>query len=150
MTATSPLLQGQQFQLNDYASLTRAEMPLQWGCRSDCDDGKDACSSTTRTPLQWGQQRHHDDSKEFCALMMTKTPLQQGQQCQLEDSNDAIATRETTLSQIKGNDAIVTRAMTPAWGQQGHLRIDNGNNAIIMRPTFTIATMVKMPVHWWQ
>jgi hypothetical protein len=36
---------------------------------------------------------------------------------------------------MKGNDAIVKRAMTPAQQQQECLRIDDGNNAIIMRAT---------------
>ncbi len=51
---------------------------------------------------------------------------------------------------IKGNNAIVTRTMTPAWQWQGRLRIDNGNNAIIMMATIAIATKAKMPVHWQQ
>jgi hypothetical protein len=49
--------------------------------------------------------------------------------------------------QIKGNDAIVTRAMMPAQRQQGHLHIDDGNNAIVMRPKIAMATMAKMPAH---
>jgi hypothetical protein len=60
-------------------------------------------------PSRQGQQSHRDNDKDACASMMTKTPLQQKQQCQLEDGNNAIAMRETTLLQIKGNDTIVTR-----------------------------------------
>jgi hypothetical protein len=47
-------------------------------------------------------------------LMMTTTQLQQGQQCQLEDGNNAIMTRATMPSRIKGDNAIVTRATMPA------------------------------------
>jgi hypothetical protein len=46
--------------------------------------------------------------------MMTTAPLQQGQQRQPEDGNGAITTRVTTPLQIKGNNAIVMRAMMPA------------------------------------
>jgi hypothetical protein len=46
--------------------------------------------------------------------MMTTTTLQQEQQRQLEDSNDAMATRVTMPTQIKSNNAIVMRAITPA------------------------------------
>ena len=90
------------------------------------------------------------NSKDTCALMMTKMPLQQGWQRQLEDGNNAIAKKETTLLWIKGNNAIVTRAMTPAQQQQGLLCIDKGNNAIIMRATIANATTAKTPAHWWQ
>jgi hypothetical protein len=51
------------------------------------------------------------------------------------------------LSRIKGNNAIVTRAIAPAQQQQGRLHIDNGNNAIVMRVTIAIATTAKMPAH---
>ncbi len=112
-----------------------------------CNDGKDACASTARTPSQWGQQCHRDDGKDACALIMMKTPLQWGQQCQLEDNNDTILMRETALSRIKGNAAIVMRAMMPAQWQQGHLRIDNGNKAIVMRQKIAMVTMAKMPAH---
>jgi hypothetical protein len=76
--------------------------------------------------------------------------LKGGQQCQLEDGDNTIATRETTPSRIKGNDAIVTRAMMPAQQRQGHLRIGNGNDAIVMRGTIAIAATAKMPMHQWQ
>jgi hypothetical protein len=81
--------------------------------------------------------------------MMMTTLLQWGQQCQLEDGNDAIATRATTPLQIKSNNAIVTRAMTPAQQCQGRLRIDNGNDANVMRAAISIAMMAKRPAHWW-
>jgi hypothetical protein len=99
-----------------------------------------------RTPSQQEQECYRDNSKDACTSIMTKTPLQQGQQCQLEDDNNAIATRETMPLQIKCNDTIVTRAMMPAQRQQGHLRIDNSDSAIVMRLTIAIATMANMPV----
>jgi hypothetical protein len=52
--------------------------------------------------------------------------------------------------QIKGNNAIVTRAMMPAQQQQGCLHINNGDNTIVMRATIAIAMTAKMPVHQWQ
>jgi hypothetical protein len=61
-----------------------------------------------------GNNNHCDDGRDACTLMMAKTPFQQGQQRQLDDDNDAIATRETTPSWIKGHNAIVTRATMPA------------------------------------
>jgi hypothetical protein len=83
--------------------------------------------------------------------MRAKMPLQQQQgrlridddnnaiatrgQHQLQDSNEAITTRATTLSRIKGNDAIVMRVTTPSIHWQGCLHIGNGNNTIIMRVT---------------
>jgi hypothetical protein len=81
MTVMTPLLQGQQRQLDDYPSLTTAEMPLQLGENCHCNNGIDACASTARTPSQRGQQRHLDDGEYAISLMMTKMPLQQGQQC---------------------------------------------------------------------
>jgi hypothetical protein len=100
---------------------------------------------------QWGQQPHCDDGKDTGALMMTKMPLQQGWQHQLEDGNNTIAKRGRTLSRIKGKNTIVTRETIPAQWQQGRLRINSGNNAIIMRATIAIATTAKTPVHqWWR
>jgi len=51
------------------------------------------------------------------------------------------------LLQIKSNNAIVTRAMTPAQQCQGRLRIDNGNDANVMRAAISIAMMAKRPAH---
>jgi hypothetical protein len=48
---------------------------------------------------------------------------------------------------IKGNNAIVTRVTMPAQQWQGPLRINNGNDAIVMRATIDIATLAKMPAH---
>jgi hypothetical protein len=48
---------------------------------------------------------------------------------------------------IKGNEATVTRAMTPAQQQQGCLRINNCDNTIMMRATIAIVMTEKTPVH---
>ncbi len=120
------------------------------GNNRHCNDGKDACASTATTPSRQGQQSHRDDGKDACASIMTTMPLQQGQQHQLEDHNDAIATRATTPLQIKGDDAVVTKAMTPPQQRQGRLHIDNGDNTIVIKATIAIATTTKMPAHWWQ
>ncbi len=117
------------------------------GNNCHCNNGKDACASMATMPLQQGQQRHHNDSKDNCTLMMMTMPLQQGKQCQLEDSNNAITTRATMPSRIKGNNAIVTRATMPTQQQERRLPINNGSNAIVMRATITIAMMAKTPAH---
>jgi hypothetical protein len=69
--------------------------------------------------------------------------IKAGQWRQLEDSNDAIAIRETMPLQIKGNNAIVTRATTPSQQQQGRLCTYNSNNSIVIRAKIAIATMAK-------
>jgi hypothetical protein len=46
--------------------------------------------------------------------MVMAMPLQQGGQHQLEDGDNAIAKRATMPLRIKGNNAIVMRATTPA------------------------------------
>jgi hypothetical protein len=51
--------------------------------------------------------------------------------------------RATKPLWIKGNNAIVTRAMTPSQQRQGCLCIDSGNNAIVIRAKIAIATMAK-------
>jgi hypothetical protein len=67
------------------------------GNNCHCNNGKDACASTTTTPSQQGQLRHCNDGKDACALMMITSPLQQGQQRQLEDGNNAIRMRAPHL-----------------------------------------------------
>jgi hypothetical protein len=74
MTATTPLLRGQQHQLDDYTSLTAAEMPSRQGQQSPSqrrqrclhingnnaiesvnhhrNNGEDACASTVLMPSQ--------------------------------------------------------------------------------------------------
>ncbi len=141
--ATTLLLQGEQCQLDDYASSTTAEMTLQQGQqlplrqqqRCLCINGNNAIASRATMPSHWRQGHLH-----------------------IDDDNNTIATRATTPAWLrqhcypnKGNNAIVdqgqwhhfTRAMSPTWQWQGCLCINNGNNAIIMRGTIAIATPAK-------
>ncbi len=147
MPATTPMLQGEQCQLIDYARLTTAEMPLQQGLQLQsrqwqkrlCINSNSAFSTRAATPLWWEQG---------CLCIDDDNNVQQGWWCHLKDSNNAIATRATMPSQIKSNNTTITRAMTPAQQQQGCLGINNGNNAIVMRATIAIVMMAKKPVHW--
>jgi hypothetical protein len=82
-------------------------------------------------PLQQGQQRHCNDGKDACASMMMMTPLQQRWLCQLEDGNNAVADQGQQCHFYKGNKASSTTARM-------RLRIDNGNNAIVMRVTIAL------------
>jgi hypothetical protein len=155
MMATTLLLQGQQCQLDDYASLTMAETPSIKGNNCHCDDGKDACASTATMPSQQGQQCY-DDGKYTCASLMTTMTFGGGQWHQLEDSNAAIAMRATIPLRIKGNSAIITRVTTPAQQWQGRLRIDNGNNATVMREHIwncdnrkDACALTAMTPSWW-
>jgi hypothetical protein len=142
----TPLLWGQQHQLNDYASSTTAETLLQQGQQSPLQRWQRClhinCNNTiiTRaiTSLRQVRLRIDDDDVAIATRVTT-----------LEDGNNAIAMRATTPSQIKGNSTIVMRAMMPAWWRQGCLRINNGNDATVMRVTIAIATMAK-PAHWQQ
>ncbi len=112
------------------------------------NDGKDACASTATT--------HHNEGNNAIAMTVTmpahwwQQQCQCDEGCQLEDGNNAIAMRETIPLWIEGNNAIVTMATMPAQQQQWRLRINNGNNTIVMRATIAITTTVKMPMHWWQ
>jgi hypothetical protein len=55
--------------------------------------------------------------------------------------------RATTLSRIKGNNAIVMRETMPSQQWQGCLNIDNGNNVIVVRATIAMVTTAKTPAH---
>jgi hypothetical protein len=85
MTATTPLLRGQQHQLDDYASLTAAETPSRQGQQSPsqqqlrclhingnnaiesinhhCNKGEDACASTVTMPSQQGRRHQLYDKQ---------------------------------------------------------------------------------------
>jgi hypothetical protein len=143
---TMPLWCGQWHQLNDSnnAMVMRAKTLLQqWQRRLDC---KDAHTLTMATPLQLGQQCQLNDSKDACSLMMATTPLLQGQQCQLNDyaSSTAAETPWQRVQQlpsqqlqrclrIKGNNAIMTRAIMPLQWWWGCLHINDDDNAIMTR-----------------
>jgi hypothetical protein len=154
------LQQGQPSQIKGNGTIvTRATTPYwQWQGRLCIDNGnntiimrvikgKDTYALMAIMPLQQGQQHHCNDGGDACASMILTMPLQWGQQRQLEDDNSTIAMRATRPLQIKGNNAIVTRATMPAWQWQGCLHIDNSINAIVMRATIAIAKMVKMHAH---
>jgi hypothetical protein len=59
------------------------------------------------------------------------------------DGDDAITTRAIMPLLIKGNNTIVMRATTPSQQWQGCLRINNSDDAIVMRVTIAIATIAK-------
>jgi hypothetical protein len=147
MTTTTPLWQGQWHQLDDYASLITAEMPLQWRWQSPLQQQQRHLCINGNKAIETRTKCHCNDGKDACSLMMMTMPLQGGQWCQLKDRNNVIATRATMPLRIKGNNAIVTRAMSSAWWRQGCLCIDKNNNAIIMRAAIAIVTMAKTPVH---
>ncbi len=124
-TAMTPSRQGQQCYCG-----SKATTPLLWEPQQQLDDGKDACALTTATmPLSWGW----------------KLQWQQLQGCLSIDSNDAIMTRATMPAQWR-----VTRAKMLVQQQQRWLRINDGNNTIMTRSTFAIATTAKIQVHQWQ
>ncbi len=147
IVAMTPLLQGRWCQLDDYASLITAEMPLWQGQqlplqhqqRSLCINSNNTILIRATMPLGWWQGHLLINNDGNAATTMV-TP-------KLEDGNNAIAMRATTLSRIKGNKAIVTRATMSSWQQQGCLHINNSNNTIITRATIAIATTAKRPAH---
>jgi hypothetical protein len=143
MTATTPLLQRQGCQLDDYSSLTMAEsplqqwqtLPLQWQQRCLHINGNNAIVMRAKMPLRWWRGR-------LCIDDDDNTIATRGQ-CQLEEGNDTIMVRATMQLQIKGDNTIVMRVMMPSIGWQGCLPINNGNDTIIMRATIAITTMAK-------
>jgi hypothetical protein len=124
MTTTTPLLQGQWCQLNDYASLITAETPLQEG---------------QQLPLQW-QQRHLriNDNNTMATRAAMPSWWWQGYLC-INNDNDAIATKVTTPAwgwqqrpHKEGNNTIADQ------GQWCHSY--KGNNASSMT--------ARTPAHW--
>ncbi len=86
----------------DDASLRTATMPTQQG--QQCH-----CGSRATMPLLQGQQCHLDDSKDAYALTMSTVPSSLGQQLQTQ--------QQQWRPHIDSNNAIATRAVTPAWQQ---------------------------------
>jgi hypothetical protein len=72
--------------------------------------------------------------EKITLAMMAKTPVHQQQQHHHDEGNNPSLTTSDN-----GDDTSSTIAET-------HLRINDSNNAIMMRATITIATM-KMPAH---
>ncbi len=129
---------------------TRATMPA-WGWQQ-CH-----CNESNNAVADQGQQ-HHCYKGNNTSLTMARLPAHQ--QWQRRHRYEQSWQRQRCL-RIDGNNPITTRATMPAWRQamratmlaeqwQRHLHINNGNKAIVMRPTLVIATTAKMPVHWWQ
>jgi hypothetical protein len=106
------------------------------------DNSKDACASMATTPSQQGQQHHCNDGKN-ALIDNDNDTIARRARCQLEDGNNAIAMMATMPLRIMGNNAIVTRAMTPSQQRQGRLHINSGNNSIITRATIAITTTVE-------
>jgi hypothetical protein len=78
MAVTTPLLQGQQRQLDDYASLTAAETPSQQEQQSP--------TTMAKMPAHQGQQCNREQ----------QSPSQQWQRCLRINGNNAIMARATT------------------------------------------------------
>jgi hypothetical protein len=103
MTATTPLLREQQHQLDNYASLTALETPLQQG---------------QQLPLQRWQRCLHINSTMPSRASITiatimKTPAHQQQLCHHHEGNNA----SFTVSN-ESNDDKSTTAKTPAHQRQ--------------------------------
>jgi hypothetical protein len=99
MTATTPLLRGQQHQLDNYASLTALETPLRQGQQS---------------PLQRRQRCLHINgttpSRASITIATTvKTPAHQWQRCHHNEGDNASFTASD-----ESNDDNSTMAKTPA------------------------------------
>jgi hypothetical protein len=126
-----------------------------------------ACTSTTVTMQLWREQQSSSQQQQRCLHIdgnnASLPVIDKGNN--IDDDDNAISTRAMTPawgwqqrhhnkgtmpSWIKGNNTIVTMATMPAWWWQGRLRINNGNNTIVMRVTIAMATMAKMPAHWRQ
>jgi hypothetical protein len=194
MTTRTPLLLGWQHQLDDYASLTMAEMPLQQQQRRLHINGNNAITTRATTPLQWPQGHLLIDDDDGAIATRAMKPAWGWQQCHHDKGNNAVADQRQQHDCYKVNDAILTMATTSAHQQQQQchrhegkiaittavktlrhcnkdgnasltttkgnnasstiaetcLCINNSNNTIVMRVTIAIATMAKMPVHWWQ
>ncbi len=167
MTATTPLLRGQQCQLNDYTSLTTAEMPLWqgrpfpswWWQRCLHINGNNTIVTRATMPSQlWQGCLLIDDDNNAIAMRVTNASLRtaippswQGQQCCC-GSRAAISLLWRQRLKLDNSKDIcaLTAATTPlSWGQQLQsqqrwrcLRID-GNVAITTRamtPTWQWAT----------
>jgi hypothetical protein len=81
MTATTPLLRGQQNQLDDYTSLTAAEMPLRQGEQSPLQQQKRCLQINGNNAIE--SINHHCNNGEDAFTSMATMPSWQGQQCQL-------------------------------------------------------------------
>jgi hypothetical protein len=83
MTATTPFLQGQQHQLDDYASLTAAETPSQQGQQLPLQRWQRCLHINGNNAIE-SDNHHHNNGEDACASTATM-PSRRGQQCQLYD-----------------------------------------------------------------
>jgi hypothetical protein len=70
MTATTPFLQGQQQQLDDYASLTAAETPLRQGQQSPSQQ-RQRCLHIKGNNAIESDNYHHNNGEDACASTAT-------------------------------------------------------------------------------
>jgi hypothetical protein len=176
MMAMTLLLQGQWCQLNDYTSLTAAEMPSQqgqqlpsqWQQRRLHINDNNAIVTRATTPSWWWQENLSiDDDKDAIATRVT-TPAWGWRQQHCKEGNNAIADQEQQRHSYKGNNAsliskdacaLTTATMPSSWGQQLQsqqwqrcLHI-NGNGAITTRattPAWQWAMRVTMLAQQWR
>ncbi len=150
MTGTTPLLQGQQRQLNDYASFTMAETSLQRGQqlplqqRQRClrINNNNAIATRATTPLQWWQGCLRIDDDNVTIATRATTPAWGRQQCHQDEGTTFIVDQGQWHHCYKGNNAISTTTRTPAHQQWQWHHHHEGNNCICING--------KNPVHQWQ
>jgi hypothetical protein len=136
MMVTTPLSWGQQHQLNDYTSLTKAEMPsqqeqqsaLQWQQRCLRINSNNAIATRATTPLWWPQgYLHINDDKDAIATRVM-TPAWGWQQCHRKEENNTVADQGQQGHWYKGSNASSTTERTLAhWQWQQH-HCHKGNN----------------------
>jgi hypothetical protein len=120
MMATTPLLQGQQHQLNNYASSTRAEMPSQQGQqlplqqqqRHMCINSNNAIATMATMPLQWPQGRLCINDDNNTIPMRATMPAWEWWQCHHNEGNNTIADQGQQCDCYKGKDTILMMART--------------------------------------
>jgi hypothetical protein len=83
MTATTPLLRGQQCQLDDYASLTAAETPSWQGQQSPLQQWQRCLHINGNNAIE-SNNHHRNNSEDACASMATM-PSRQGRRRQFYD-----------------------------------------------------------------
>jgi hypothetical protein len=81
MTAITQLLQGQQRQLDDYASLTAAEAPSQQGQQLPLQRQQRCLHINGNNAIE--SNNHHRNNGEDACSSMAAMPSRQGQQHQL-------------------------------------------------------------------
>jgi hypothetical protein len=149
MIARTPLLQGQQCLLNDYASSTMAEIPLQQGWQSALlDNGNNAIitratisiAMMAQMPAHQWQQRHHNKGNNSSSTTCNK------------GNNASLTTVKTcalTTPMWRRTILIATMAMPAHQWQQRHHKKSN-NASLITSNKGNSLTTVEMPAHQWR